>query len=567
MISGLTLLDLAVILLYLAGITYIGLRAARSVKTTGDFFMGGRRFGKLLMIAKAFGVGTRADHVVAVTGASYQIGLAGVWYQWLYIFSTPFFWIIAPIYRRLRYVTTGDFFEERYGTAAGAAYSLAAILFFAVEIGMVLRGTGTTVEAITQGALSAEIIIVLTTLVFVGYGTAGGLVAAVSTKLLQSVMLMILSVLLLPFALAAVGGIGALREKLPAAMFSLFSSSTEITPFVVIMLTLNGLVGVVALPHHMAIGGAGKTEMSCRMGWTYGNIVKRFATLAWAFTGVLASALVPGLLGDSREQALGAMILQLLPQGLVGLMIAAMVASLMAVCDAYMVDGSALFTRNFYNRLVKKKAQAGKELRVARWSSVGIVMSGIAIAFLLPDVLSGLKIIWKMMAFFGIPFWMAIMWDRGNRYGLWASLAVTSAAALYTDSVLHWSLADQILLYLPAGLATFVAASLLTPPEPAEKLRTFSLLLHTPVGEEWRLAEAGVPVMLAGESVSAKAPRLDVPLEEQGHSLLLVDLLHLRSTFSWKRYRVDIQGFVLATLMIVAIIGAAALLARAVLLS
>jgi Na+/proline symporter len=116
MILGLAPVDVAVIILYLVGITYIGLRSSRSVKTSGDFFMGGRRFGKLSMIAKAFGVGTRVDHVVAVTGASYEVGLSGVWYQWLYIFSTPFFWIIAPIYRRLRYVTTGDFFEERYGT-------------------------------------------------------------------------------------------------------------------------------------------------------------------------------------------------------------------------------------------------------------------------------------------------------------------------------------------------------------------------------------------------------------------------------------------------------------------
>jgi SSS family solute:Na+ symporter len=131
----------------------------------------------------------------------------------------------------------------------------------------------------------------------------------------------------------------------------------------------------------MAIGGAGKSEISCRTGWTYGNIVKRFATLAWAFTGVIAAALLPGIAGGDREQALGAMILHLLPSGLVGLMIAAMVASLMAVCDAYMVDGSALFTRNVFRRFVKGVAVA-RELTVARWSSVMIVVAGIVFAFL-----------------------------------------------------------------------------------------------------------------------------------------------------------------------------------------
>lgn len=559
MIVGLTALDVAVIILYLVAITAIGLRSSRTVKTSGDYFMGGRRFGKLLMVAKAFGVGTRVDHVVAVTGASYQIGLAGIWYQWLYIFSTPFFWLIAPIYRRLRYLTIGDFFEERYGKAAGVAYTIGALLFFTIEIGMVLRGTGTTVQAITGGAVSAELIIVFTTLVFVGYGTAGGLVAAVSTKILQGFMLLLLSVVLLPFAYVAVGGLSELHRKLPESMFALFGAS-EVTPYVVLMLTINGLVGVVALPHHMAIGGAGKSEISCRTGWTYGNVVKRFATLAWALTGVFAAALLPPIAGAAREEALGAMILQLLPQGLVGLMIAAMVASLMAVCDAYMVDGSALFTRNLLGR-VGGDSRAANDIRVARISSVGIVIVGILMAFLLPDVLSGLKLIWKIMAFFGIPFWMAIFWKRGNRYGLWASLVIATTVSLITES-LGWTLADQILLYLPAGVAAFVIVSWLSPSEPEEKIRAFSVLLHTPVGEEWRLDQAGVRSMLAGHSEPATAQRAGVPLEEQGHSLLLVDLLDLRSRFSFNRYRVDIVGFVAAAAMICAIIGIAALLAR-----
>jgi Na+/proline symporter len=394
--------------------------------------------------------------------------------------------------------------------------------------------------------------------VFVGSGTAGGLVAAVSTKILQGFMLLLLSVVLLPFAFVAVGGLSSLHQKLPESMFALFGAS-EVTPFVVLMLTINGLAGVVALPHHMAIGGAGRSEISCRTGWTYGNVVKRFATLAWALTGVFAAALLPSIAGGAREEALGAMILQLLPQGLVGLMIAAMVASLMAVCDAYMVDGSALFTRNLLGRVGDTKATG--DIRIARISSVGIVVVGILMAFLLPDVISGLKIIWKIMAFFGIPFWMAIFWKRGNRYGLWASLVTATAVSLITES-LGWTLADQISLYLPAGIAAFVLVSWMTPPEPDEKIRTFSLLLHTPVGEEWRLDQAGIRSILVGRSEAAVGQRAGVPLEEQGHSLLLVDLLDLRRKFSFNRYRVDIVGFLAATAMIGAIIGLAAVLAR-----
>jgi Na+/proline symporter len=560
MILGLAPVDLAVIVLYLVGITYIGFRSSRSVKSSGDFFMGGRRFGKLSMMAKAFGVGTRVDHVVAITGASYEVGLSGVWYQWLYIFSTPFYWIVAPIYRRLRYVTTGDFFEERYGAAAAAAYTIGALLFLSVEIGMMLRGTATTVEALTQGAMSADVMILVATLAFIGYSSVGGLVAAVSTKLLQSFLILLLSLLMVPFAFVRVGGFEKLHASLPPVMFDLFSSG-EITPYVIVMMTINALIGVIAMPHHMAICGAGKSEVNCRTGLTYGNIVKRFATLAWAFTGVMGAALLPGAVAGHREQALGTLILNLLPAGLVGLMIAAMLASLMAVCDAYMVDGAALYTRNVYRKFRHSSSEDRKMLQVGRISSVAVAVFGVVCAFLLADVLTGLTIIWKLTAFFGIPFWLAVFWRRGNRYGLWAGLGVTTLVAIGTQAF-GWTFADQIAAYLPAGIVTFIVVSLVTPAEPEKKIRDFYFLLHTPVGEEYRLRESGIHAVLEGQSVASRSRESGVPLEEQGHSLLVVDFLSLFQRFSYRRYRVDINGFLVAAGFIILIIGASILFSR-----
>ena len=565
--AGIDSIDLVVILMYFVAISFIGLRSSRRVKDTGDFFMGGRRFGKLLMVAKAFGVGTRADLAVAVSGASYQLGLSGIWYQWLYIFSTPFYWIVAPIYRRLRYLTTGDFFEERYGKTAGAAYTLIALLYFSVTIGTVLRGIGTTVEAITQGQLSGNLTILITTVVFVSYSAIGGLIAAVSTKVLQGTMLLILSLLLIPFALTTVGGFSGLHEKLMPEMFSLVAK-TEVTFFFITMVVINALVGVVALPHHMAVGGAGRSEMSCRTGWTYGNVTKRFVTLAWAFVGLFAAVLYPGLGEAAREQAFGMMIVNLLPVGLVGLMIAAMIASTMALCDAFMVDGSALFTRNIYRNYVRENQSEKHYLAVARWSSVFVVALGIIVAFLLPNVVTGLKTLWTIMAFMGIPFWMAVFWRRGNRYGFWASVVVTSGVYFLTRSI-GWSYPAQIVAYLSAGTVAFIVTSLVTVPEPEKRLHAFYTLLHTPVGEEYKLRNAGVEIVHEGiipeEDVISEPDGSDATprsLEDEGHGLLLIDLLQLIKTFSFRKYRIDIVGFAAAWGLVVSIIFLAVIIAK-----
>ncbi len=88
---------------------------AKKVKTVGDFFLGGRKFGKVLSAARDFGIGTSAEDPVIVVGKSYQHGLSGVWYSLINIFATPFYWITKPWFRRLRIYTTGDLCEKRFG--------------------------------------------------------------------------------------------------------------------------------------------------------------------------------------------------------------------------------------------------------------------------------------------------------------------------------------------------------------------------------------------------------------------------------------------------------------------
>jgi len=598
---GLSWIDWTVVSAYIAGITGMGLYANRAVTTTGDYFMGGRRFGIVKMVAQAFGTGTRTDQAVAVIGASAQVGLAGIWYQWLYLFATPFFWIIAPIYRRLRYLTIGDFFEKRYGASMGAAYAFVGLLFFAVNIGIVLKGTGVTIEAMTHGAISAPAAVVGMMVFFLAYGLLGGLEAVGLTHTVQGFFILLLSFLLIPFALHAVGGLAGVRSALPDGTnwFGLIAE-TEVTGFFVIMAVLNGLVGVTVQPHHMAINGAGKDELSCRSGWTLGTFIKRFATLGWAFSGIFIAAVLPELAtvdAGQREHAFGLAVRQLLPVGFAGLMLAAMIAAVVAACNAFMVNGSALFTRNFYERYLRPEADEAHYLRVARAAALAIVLAGVTVALFLPSVVAGLLWIWKLMAFLGIAFWMAVVWRRSNRYGAWTALVVTAALAAGTEA-LGWSFPAQVALYLPIGFASLIIASLLTPPEPADALDAFYELLHTPVGHEDRLRAAGIPIIHEGdvaaldsaqEAVFASASGTTAPtvneaddgpedtpqltddairddsptsaaeretlgepamdrsaqtdLEADGHGLLVVDLLRLPKTFSVRRYALDLKGF------------------------
>src|SRR6266511_3884640 len=472
--GGLSTLDLAVIIAYLAGITAFGLYVSRRVKDTEGFFMGNRRFGKSLMIAQALTTGTRADYAISVAGASYEIGRAGIWYQWMYIFSTPFFWLLSPIFRRMRYTTTADFFEERFSKSLGIGYSFFALYLFMLWQGMIIKGAARTIAGIT-GAPETWIIWGVTAL-FVLFGVAGGLVATVNTDFIQGIFIIILSFMLIPFGLNAIGGFSGLHARLDPQMFSLLAAK-ELSVFRVTMLVISGLVGIVAQPHHMAVAGSGKTEMNCRVGWCYGNFIKRLCTIGWALTGLIAAVLFAGAYNHKSRE----------------LVFAAIIGTVIASCAAFMVSGSALFTRNLYKKYLKPAADDSHYLLVGRVVSAALTIGSLLFALYMSSVVEATVHFVIIVAFVGIPMWVGIVWQRANSKGAWASV-IGSSAMFFAAQKIGWGEGGQLLSALLVGFALAIIVSLATQPEPADRLRRFFALLHTPVGEEANLEREGLKV-------------------------------------------------------------------------
>jgi hypothetical protein len=225
-----------------------------------------------------------------------------------------------------------------------------------------------------------------------------------------------------------------------------------------------------------------------------------------------------------------------------------------------MVDGSALYTRNVYLPFIRPNATQADMLRTGRITSVILVVGGLLFAFLFPSVIQGLKYTWEFMAYLGVAFWFGVIWRQANRYGTWASIITMIVLTVITGNVLGWPLQWQIATYLPVGIIVMWGVSYLTPGEPEEKLDQFYMLLDTPVGKEERLHDANVPIKLEGIS-QGKTSRKKLLLakffpssEEVDDGLLLVDLLHLKERFTWKKYRTDILGFLAGCMIVIILI-------------
>ncbi len=129
-----TAADGIVLALYAVGTLAIGLLAARAVRSADDFWMGGRRFGRTTMVLFAFGSGTHTDQAVSVAAKTYTAGLSGIWLQWIWLFATPFYWWIAPIFRRMRARTTGDYFALRYAPSVAVLFAIVSVTQLVVNI-------------------------------------------------------------------------------------------------------------------------------------------------------------------------------------------------------------------------------------------------------------------------------------------------------------------------------------------------------------------------------------------------------------------------------------------------
>jgi len=502
---GLHISDIVVLILYFIGIALVGIWAARAIKNMGDFFMP-RKFGKAMIMMHAFGSGTHSDQAVGVASKTFTNGLSGIWYQWLWLFCTPFYWLIAPLMRRFRAITMSDVFEARYNRGVGMLFAIVGGVNLMVTIGVMLKGSSAIITSCLGGAVSPNVVIAVMTILFVSYGIAGGLAAAIVTDFFQGILTIIFSFLLLPIVMNAVGGFSGLRETITdPQMFSVIAPA-EIGIFYIVVIAFNGLIGIVTQPHTMGNCATGKNEFDGRLGFITGNFIKRICTIAWCLTGLAAVAYFAGK-DVHPDMVYGMMARDFLPKilpGLLGVFIASLLASVMSSCDSFMIASSALITENVYKPL-RPNLNEKHYVLAGRIFALLVVAGGIVFAFWLPGVVAGLEIFWKIPPMMGLVFWLGLFWRRTTVAGAWATTLSAffmwwlTTQRFFLSFINTFPLAEQLrfvvengdgfqmylpwqmLFYLTTGTIIGIIVSLLTKSLNQEKLDKFYELVRTPV--------------------------------------------------------------------------------------
>lgn len=544
--------DIIILVIYLAIMLVAGFLASRRIHGSEEYFLGRRRFSKWIMIAQSFGTGTHAEMPVSLAGAVYSFGLSGIWFQWKSLFVTPFYWLLAPLFRRFRRTTMSEVFADRYGSAMSAVYTIFALVFFTINLASMLKGAGKVIDQSLGGDVSVNGLVLGMTVVFSIYSFAGGLVATAWTDLVQGLLILTLSFMLIPLGWHDVGGWHGLKHTLGPDRFAL-ATPGGVGVFSIVVLTLNGLIGIVAQPHMIASVGTGRDERSCRIGQFYGNFIKRLCTVGWAVVGLMTAALLARHYFDTStlkdpEEAFGYACRHLLFPGGIGLLIAALLAANMAACSSFMVNSGALITNGIYRKFINPEANDRRCLLVGRFGGLVVVAGSLIYAVWFIDrVLYSFLLTESMATFVGISVVGGIIWHRANRWGAIASIVVGIATDLIGNGICGKRLDDWnpliFLFALIAGSVALVVVSLATHAEPTAKTREFHERLQTPSDDR------PMPV----HEAAAK-----------GRLLLVVNLLHPRRAASevplLTAYREDLKGFAIGVGLIGALVSLFAIL-------
>jgi hypothetical protein len=253
----------------------------------------------------------------------------------------------------------------------------------------------------------------------------GGLKASAVVDAIQAMLVVLISVILIPYGLWKIGGTSALHEKVPDVMFNLFGGdiASEYTWYSIAALLLVQLIGIAGSQHNMTISGSARDEMAARLGAVTGGFSKRFVTIAWAYCGLIAIALFGPNLSDP-DQAWGLMTRELLPVGLIGIMITGILGGKVAVLGAQSVVLSGLVVKNLYEPLVPGRSER-HYMVVARLAVPALLAAGVLVGLFLNSIVAILKFAIVLLLVWGVPITLLFVWRRVTQVAVFVQVIAT----------------------------------------------------------------------------------------------------------------------------------------------
>ncbi len=505
-------LDWILILSFFAVFLIIGVIVAkRSGKDTKEFFLSGRNMPWWLLGISMVATTFSADTPNLVTDIVRQNGVSGNWVWWTFLITgmlTVF--VYAKLWRRSKVLTDLQFYELRYSGKEAAFLRGFRAIYLGVFFNVMIMAS-VCLAAIKIGGILFDLApwecVLYASIVTVLYSSIGGLRGVIFTDFLQFIIAMIGSIWAAYYivTMPEIGGLESLltHENVSGKLnfFPNFSDSKSLLVLLIIPIAVQWWS--VWYPGAEPGGGgyiaqrmlSAKDEKNA-IGATLLFNVAHYALRPWPWIIIaLASLILYPQLSDIGNEfpnaVLGhdlgypAMLINL-PAGLLGLVVASLIAAFMSTISTHLNWGSSYISLDFYKRFVKPEATEKELVNVGRLSTVILMILAALMALALSSALSTFAILLQIGAGTGLIFILRWFWWRVNAYSEITGMVVSFIVALFFEFI-ELGLEDHEKLVYGVAITTisWIVVTLLTRPTDSKILGNFYNAV-TPYGNGWK---------------------------------------------------------------------------------
>ncbi|MBB5955306.1 SSS family solute:Na+ symporter [Saccharothrix tamanrassetensis] len=473
-------LDYALLAIYFAFVLGIGFLARRSVSSSLDFLLSGRSLPAWVTGLAFISANLGAIELLGMAANGAQYGMATVHYYWIGAIPAMVFLglVMMPFYYGSKVRSVPEFLRRRFGKGAHLVNAISFAVAQVLIAGVNLYALAFLLNLMLGWPIPLSVVIAA--FIVLTYTTLGGLSAAIYNEVLQFFVIVAALLPLTIVGLHKVGGWQGLVDKVTAGPGGSEQLSawpaTELTGIQNPVLSVIGIVfglGFVLSFGYWTTNFAevqralsAKSMSAARRTPIIGAYPKALIPFVVIIPGIIAALVVPEMAalkagddssGIAYNNALPALIGELLPNGMLGIAITGLLASFMAGVAANVSSFNTVFTYDLWQDYIRKDRPDEYYLRIGRLATIGGTVVAIGTAFLAAGYGNIMDYIQALFSFFNAPlfatFILAMFWKRMSAAAGWIGLVAGTLAA-----VLVFVLAETGVVDLPGQGASFVGA-------------------------------------------------------------------------------------------------------------
>jgi len=505
--SSIQAIDYVVLVGYLFLMAGVGAYFMKYMRVGSDFLKGGNRIEWWVAGMASFMSGFSVWTFTGGAGFAYRQGVIGVFLMALAVPAFFFGYVVfAQRWRRSRVTTVVEYIRSRFGEGTHKTFSWltgpSQLMFGSVRLFAL-----SSFMSVALG-LPVEYLVVICGLVVLAYTSLGGYWAVCFTDMFQFMFLFPIACLLMVLSLSDVGGWNNFVTHAPQGFFNPLAG--DYGWLFLLVYTVSQTTG------YNNFGNAQRyfcadTEKSAKRIAVLCMILFTIGSLIFYLPPLIARVALPELgaasngLKQPSEAAYIAMGMRVLPPGMVGVLLAAMLASSMASLSAHNHIITGIFAKDLYQGYLRKDASDRHMLTASRITSLGVGLMMIGVGLLFTQGASGIfTLLFILESMFLIPLGLPLLYGFLVKRGPWWSAvcayvvgAITSLFVnLYLNRYLGLGLNETYLIGIPAittTIAFFIPVLLFKPAgEFAERVEAFFEKLETPINTATELGATGV---------------------------------------------------------------------------